>query len=67
MDDAAEKKMREEFANSCNQELAQMPGSMKETILAECVKRRTESAGLKFEVRLSLCSSEISCSLVIAT
>merc|ERR1712160_5248 len=49
MDDAAEKKMREEFANSCNQELAQMPGSMKETILAECVKRRTESAGLKFE------------------
>merc|ERR1712166_1488937 len=33
MDDAAEKKMREEFANSCNQELAQMPGSMKETIL----------------------------------
>merc|ERR1712166_232913 len=54
MDDAAQKKMREEFANSCNQELAQMPGSMKETILAECVKRRTESAGLKFEVRLSL-------------
>jgi len=49
VDDAAEKKMREDFTNSCNQELAQMPGSMKETILLECVKRRTESAGLKFE------------------
>jgi hypothetical protein len=49
VDNAAEKKMRDEFVNSCNQELAHMPGSMKETILAECVKRRTESAGLAYE------------------
>merc|ERR1711865_6257 len=48
VDDAAEKKMRAEFQASCEQELAQMPGSMKETIMGQCIERRTQAAGLEY-------------------
>merc|ERR1711998_30362 len=49
MDKQSEEKMRDGFTKSCNQELAQMPGAMKDQIPQECIKRRTESAGLKYK------------------
>jgi len=49
LDDAQEKKMRAEIASSCGQELAQMPGAMKEQVMNDCIKRRTESAGMEYK------------------
>jgi hypothetical protein len=49
MDDSQEKKMRAEFASTCEQELQNMPGSMKEQMKNDCIKRRTESAGMEYK------------------
>jgi len=49
LDDSQEKKLRTDIESSCAQELAQMPGAMKDQMKNECVKRRTESAGLEFK------------------
>jgi hypothetical protein len=49
LDEAQEKKMRADIDSSCAQELHQMPGAMKQQIKNECIKRRTESAGMEFK------------------
>ena len=49
LDNSQEKKLRADIDASCAQELAQMPGAMKDQMKNECVKRRTESAGLEFK------------------